>query len=151
MLSLIGALICCNDPAGVLIADRGWAMDDRPIGLFERVRLPDATLRIFRAPVPGRTGMFDEIDGIVGWYAGAAWQMAGIGKLTVPRYDNQADPAATSTRDMAWGTKFWSFGARTQIRPGGADRPAAQRLYLGPGARESQCHQIPVRLPAGQL
>ena len=41
--SLIGALICCNDPAGILMADRGWAMDDRPTGLFERVRVPDAT------------------------------------------------------------------------------------------------------------
>ena len=37
--SLIAALDCCNDPAGVLMADRGWAMDDRPTGLFERVRI----------------------------------------------------------------------------------------------------------------
>jgi hypothetical protein len=90
-------------------------MNDRPFGLFERERLPDATLRIFRAPVPGRTGMFDEIDGIVGWYAGAAWQLPGIVKLTVTRYDNQGDPAAASSRDMAWRTKFWNFGARTQF------------------------------------
>src|SRR5206468_4696320 len=33
VLSLTGALTCCNDEAGVLIADRGWAMDDRPFGL----------------------------------------------------------------------------------------------------------------------
>ena len=117
VLSLMGALTCCNDEAGVLIADRGWAMDDRPFGLFERERLPDATLRIFHAPVPGRTGMFDEIDGIVGWYAGAAWQLPGLVKLTVTRYDNQGDPAVASTRDMAWRTKFWNFGARTQFGP----------------------------------
>src|SRR6185437_13105520 len=78
VVSLIGAVICCNDESGVLIADRGWAMNDRPFGLFERERIPDQTLRIFRAPVPGRTGMFDEIDGRVGWYAGAAWQLPGI-------------------------------------------------------------------------
>jgi hypothetical protein len=117
VLSLIGALTCCNDEAGVLIADRGWAMNDRPFGLFERERLPDATLRIFRSTVPGRTGMFDEIDGRVGWYAGAAWQLPGIVKLTVTRYDNQGDPAAAATRDMAWKTKFWNFGARTQLGP----------------------------------
>ena len=35
-VSLTGAVTCCNDPAGVLMADRGWAMDDRPSGLFER-------------------------------------------------------------------------------------------------------------------
>ena len=117
VVSLIGALTCCNDESGVLIAQRGWAMNDRPFGLFERERIPDQTLRIFRAPVPGRTGMFDEIDGIVGWYAGATWQLPGIVKLSVTRYDNQGEPEAVSTRDQAWRTKFWNFGARTQFGP----------------------------------
>jgi len=114
-LSLIGALTCCNDEAGVLMADRGWSMDDRPMGLFERVRLPAATLKIFHAPSYGRTGMFDEIDGQVGWYLGATWQMPGIVKLSVTRYDNQGEPEAATARDNAWRTKFWSFGARTQV------------------------------------
>jgi len=117
VVSLTGALTCCNDEAGVMMADRGWALDDRPFGLFERERVPDQTLRIFHAPVPGRTGMFDEIDGIVGWYAGAAWQLPGIVKLSVTRYDNQGEPEAATARDMAWRTKFWNFGARTQIGP----------------------------------
>lgn len=114
-VSLMGALVCCNDEAGVLIADRGWAMNDRPFGLIERERLPDATLRIFRAPVPGTTGMFDEIDGTVGWYAGAVWQVPGIAKFTITRYDNHGDPAIAGGRDMAWRTRFWNFGARTQV------------------------------------
>ena len=117
VVSLTGALTCCNDEAGVMMADRGWALDDRPFGLFERERVPDQTLRIFHAPVPGRTGMFDEIDGIVGWYAGAAWQLPGIVKLSVTRYDNQGEPEAATARDMAWRTKFWNFGARTQFGP----------------------------------
>jgi hypothetical protein len=116
-LSLIGALYCCNEEAGVLIADRGWAMDDNPTGLFERVRIPNTSLQLSQAPVPGNTGMFDEIDGQVGWYAGAAWQIPGIAKLTITRYDNQGDPGAVSTRDAVWATKFWSFGARTQLGP----------------------------------
>jgi hypothetical protein len=114
-VSLIGALTCCNDEAGILIADRGWSMDDRPTGLFERVRLPAATMTLFHGPPYDRTGMFDEIDGQVGWYLGAAWQMPGIVKLSVTRYDNQGDPAAATANDNAWRTKFWSFGARTQI------------------------------------
>jgi hypothetical protein len=114
-LSLIGALYCCNEEAGVLIADRGWAMDDNPTGLFERVRIPNASLRLFHAPVPDNTGMFNEIDGQVGWYAGATWQIPGIAKLTITRYDNHDDPGAVSTRDAVWATKFWSFGARTQF------------------------------------
>jgi hypothetical protein len=116
-LSLIGALYCCNDENGVLVSDRGWAMDDNPTGLFERVREPDATRRLFHAPVPAFTGEFNEIDGRVGWYAGAEWQIPDIAKLTITRYDNHADPAAVSTRDQAWATKFWAFGARTQVGP----------------------------------
>jgi hypothetical protein len=116
-LSLTGALYCCNEEAGTLMADRGWAMDDNPTGLFERVRLPDQTLRLFHAPVPGNSGMFNQIDGNPGWYAGAAWQIPGIAQFSITRYDNRADPAAVSTRDEAWGTKFWDFGARTQVGP----------------------------------
>ena len=115
--SLIGALDCCNDPAGILMADRGWAMDDRPTGLFERVRLPDATLKLFHIPFPGRTGMFEEIDHRTGLYGGLNWQMAGLGKLAVLRYENQGDPASVTAHDSAWETNFWSFGARTDIGP----------------------------------
>jgi hypothetical protein len=115
--SLTAALDCCNDPAGILMADRGWAMDDRPTGLFERVRVPDATMRLFHGAFPARTGEFDEIDGKVGWYAGLGWQMPDIGKITVLRYDNEGDPAAATARDTAWATRFWSFGARTQLGP----------------------------------
>lgn len=116
-LSLIGALYCCNSEAGTLIADRGWVMDDNPTGLFERVRIPDQTRRLFHASVPGNTGMFNQIDGNPGWYAGGVWQIPDIVQLSMTRYDNRADPDAVSSRDQAWGTKFWDFGARTQIGP----------------------------------
>jgi hypothetical protein len=114
-LSLIGAIICCNDEAGILMADRGWTFGDRPTGLFERVRLPESTRRLINQPPYGRTGMFDEIDGSPGWYAGATFQMPDIGKISVIRYDNQADPYAKSGRDTSWGTRFWSLGGRTDI------------------------------------
>jgi hypothetical protein len=111
-LSFTGSIYCCNDPAGVLIADRGWAMDDRPSGLFSDLRLPDATVKLFHM-ADNRTPMFDEIDGRPGWYAGLGWQMAGIGKLTVLRYDNEGDPHRRSGDYTAWDTRFWSYGART--------------------------------------
>src|SRR5690349_1904014 len=88
-VSFTGAVTCCNDPAGILMAERGWAMDDRPAGIFSDQRLPDATLRLFRQEAPDRTPLFDEIDGRPGWYAGLTWQMAGVGKLSVLRYDNE--------------------------------------------------------------
>ncbi len=113
--SLMGSLYCCNDPTGILMADRGWALDDRATGLFERIRIPDVTARQFRQVPPQRTGMFDEIDHRIGWYAGLAWQMPGIGKFSVVRYDNQGDPAMKTFNDTAWDTRFWAFGARTQV------------------------------------
>jgi hypothetical protein len=112
-VTFTGAVTCCNDPAGILMAERGWAMDDRPAGLFSDQRLPDATLKLFHEDFPGRTPMFDEIDGRPGWYAGLAWQMAGIGKLSVLRYDNEGDPNKVSGEYAAWDTRFWSYGART--------------------------------------
>jgi hypothetical protein len=114
--SSIGAVLCCNDEAGILMADRGWSMDDRPMGLFERVRLPVSTRRQFFQPDYARTGMFDEIDGRLGWYAGANWQMPAVGKISVLRYDNDANPADRTRRDTAWDTRFWAFGGRTQFR-----------------------------------
>ena len=114
-LSLTVSMFCCNDPAGVLIADRGWAMDDRPSGVFGDLREPDATLRLFHQDFPDRTPMFDEIDGRPGWYAGLGWQMPGVGKFTVLRYDNEGDPFKASGEYSAWDTRFWSYGARTSI------------------------------------
>ena len=112
-LSLIGAVTCCNDEAGILMADRGWSMEDRPTGLFERIRLPEVSQRLNFSPLYARTGMFDEIDGNLGWYAGATWQMPGIVKISVLRYDNDANPRARTLRDTAWDTRFCSVGART--------------------------------------
>lgn len=133
-LSLIAAIVCCNDENGTLMAARGWTLSDRPTGLFERVRLPEVTQRLtFQTPY-ARTGMFDEIDGRPGWYAGATWQMPGWGKISVIRYDNQGDPYAKAARDTGWNTRFWSVGGRTDI--GGvmliAQAMRGQTIVAGP-------------------
>lgn len=107
-LTAVGSLYCCNEPAGILMADRGWSLDDRPTGLLERVRIPDATATMFGMPVPSRTGMFENIDGHVGWYLGAKWDVPEIGQLAALWYDNNADPDAFTARDTSWRTHFWS-------------------------------------------
>ncbi len=114
-VALTGALFCCNEPAGTLIADRGWALDDRPTGLFERIREPDATLRLFGETPPGRAGLFQDIDGHVGWYGGADWDVTGVGHAAVLRYENRADPRAATSGDQAWATAFWSVSFKTRI------------------------------------
>lgn len=116
VISAMGSLLCCNDEAGIMMADRGWGLHDRYTGLFERIRIPDATIRIFRQRPPFYTGEFDEIEGDVGWYGGLTWQLPdSLGKISVVRYDNNADPAAISRRDTGWDTRFWSFAGRTQF------------------------------------
>ena len=72
-LSVTGAAFGFNDPAGVMIADRGWALDDRPTGLLEHSREPDAIAISFGEPIPYQAHLFAEIDHRVGWYAQAAW------------------------------------------------------------------------------
>ena len=90
-------------------------MDDRPSGLFSDVREPDATLALFHRDVPGRTPMFDEIDGRPGWYAGSPGRWRASARSSALRYDNEGDPNKVSGEYAAWDTRFWSYGARTQM------------------------------------
>jgi len=113
-LEATAALFGWNDPAGVLIADRGWAMHDRPTALFDRPRLPDAFANSYGFGVPLITPMFKEIDDRAGWYGSLSWRREDVGRLNVLRYDNRADPTAVRGQ-IAWRTEFWSLGADTQI------------------------------------
>jgi hypothetical protein len=103
-----------NDPAGILVADRGWALHDRVTGLIDKPRIPDAIARAQRLSIPQYTYEALEIDDRAGWYAAASWDETGLGFLNVIYYNNEADPAAVR-RQVAWRTDFWDVGARTQI------------------------------------
>ncbi len=104
-----------NDPAGVLVAARGWALHDRVTGLIDRPHLPDAIAAAQHLPAPLYTYEVLEIDDRPGMYAAASWDEAGLGTINVIFYDNDADPAAVRRKTIAWETDFWNVGARTQI------------------------------------
>jgi hypothetical protein len=112
-LEATAALFGVNDPAGVLLADRGWAFGDHPTGLFDHNRLPDAIVRPGQA-APVFSQPFQEIDGRVGWYSGLSWRWLDYGRIAVLYYNNEADPSASSGQ-FAWRTEFWSLGAETRI------------------------------------
>ena len=114
-LKLTAALFGWNDPAGVIIADRGWALDDLPTGLFEHLREPDATLILHHDTPPDTTPIFVEYDNRPGWYAGASWTDAGQWMAEIFRYDNEADPAAHEEDYFAWRTKFWDAGISKEM------------------------------------
>jgi len=117
-LSAYAAMYGWNDPTGILLNVRGWAMHDQWTGLLDRPRVPDiyAATRRPPEPFPMYTYEFLEIDKRVGWYAGASWDEIGIGHLDVLYYNNDADPTA-ETKVMAWETQFWNIGLSTEIGP----------------------------------
>jgi hypothetical protein len=115
----IGAVFRSNDPAGELLAARGWALGDFTAALDARMREPDAIAPLTGTEPPVRYRPFDEIDGRLGWYAGFAVDAPAHGKATLLYYDNRADPASEEEyagRDVyAWRTRFWSVGGQTRI------------------------------------
>lgn len=110
-LTMTGALFTRNDPAGVIIADRGWSLDDRPTGLFDHLSEPDATLIALHADHPDDTPIFAEFDHRLGWYGGVSWDDSMQWHVELSRYDNRADPSAHQEDYFAWRTRFWSAGA----------------------------------------
>jgi hypothetical protein len=110
-----------NDPAGDLIAGRGWSMTDRQSTLFGGLGRP-------------RESFYREIDGRPGYYAGLSWRHHDGVEVRLLRYDNRGDPGATSTDDAAWRTQFTSAGVRWE--PGRRWTAIVQTLqgqtYVGP-------------------
>ena len=108
-----------NDPAGELIAARGWSLGDLTSGLNAHVREPDVYAALAEATVPVSYRPFDEIDGRPGWYAGVDVDSQAHGKLVLLRYDNRADPTRSEDVDgrelYAWHTRFWSVGGQTHV------------------------------------
>lgn len=108
-----------NDPAGELLASRGWAMSDIASTLNSCLRQPDAYASVVRTSVPVRFEPFAENDGHIGWHADISWRGTNGGRLALLRYDNRADPQSfgvQGTRHVySWRTRFWSLGAELPL------------------------------------
>ena len=101
-VALIAAAYGWNDPAGALIADGGFRLTDRPSTLFGGLGRPPTTF-------------YHEIDRKPGYYAGLSWRHHDRLEVRALRYDNRADPgASTAAGGGAWRTRFSSVGARLE-------------------------------------
>lgn len=99
-IAVVGAAYGWNDNAGELLADRGFALSDRPSTLFGGLGRPS-------------TNFYQEIDHRPGYYAGLTWRHHDRLEVRALRYDNLGDPEATTgSGDGAWHTRFSSLGAR---------------------------------------
>lgn len=122
-----------NDPAGVVVALRGFALHDRQTPLFGRLRtwVPDG---------PQSRVLFREIDGRPGVYVGVHARRDGRFELRALRYNNRADPAAfsPSIQDYAWRTLFDSLGARFESSSGWTviAQTLAGETSIGPGGHD---------------
>lgn len=112
-LGLTGAVYGWNDPAGVVLANTGFMLDDRQTTLFGRVGQAGA------APVPAAE-LFHEIDGRAGVYVGVEARYLDRVVLRALHYDNRGDPSAVdaSTQEFAWLTRFNSAGMRIESAAG---------------------------------
>ena len=107
-LGLTGSLYGWNDPAGSLVASRGWALNDRQSTLFGRIGEPGV------GPIHGVREFYGNFGGSAGYYLGANASYRGALTLVALHYDNLADPRAylSALHDYAWHTWFNSAGLR---------------------------------------
>jgi len=106
-VSTSGALFGWNDPAGTVLASRGWGLTDRQSTLFGRFNNRGA-------PLPERTLFYHDLDRRAGYYLTSSVRYRGLVELRALHYDNRADLAAAAAAidDSAWATYFDSVGAR---------------------------------------
>jgi hypothetical protein len=96
-----------NDPAGVVIALRGFSLNDRQTPLFGRIGTYAYGGREQRV-------IFSEIDNRPGYHVGAYIRSDTGVELRGLHYDNRGDPKVEkpSISDYAWHTEFDSLGLR---------------------------------------
>jgi len=107
-----------NDPAGSLLAWKGWSMHDRQSRFSDKLPLPPLPQiqpgMMFAAQDP-YVEPFREIDNSAGYYVNLEWRMANRVQVRAMYYDNKADPTALVSGQYGWRTKFEHIGVQTTL------------------------------------
>lgn len=112
-----GALFWQNDPAGTLLAWRGWASQDRQTGFNDRLPLPPISAITPEGLFPRQplfVEPFREVDGRPGFYSELEWTRRDL-QLTAMYYDNRGDPTYFDGVQYAWYTDFLNGGAHVNL------------------------------------
>jgi hypothetical protein len=122
-LSLIGSAFGYNDPAGALLAWRGWAIHDRKAGVLDRLSLP--RVRIVR---PGARLQrqarfhqpFKELDERISYYVAGRAEHGEWGEARALYYNNPGDDLELQDGQWPWNAEFVALGGKTLL-PGDVD------------------------------
>ena len=118
-LSLTAALFGFNDPAGTLLAFRGWALNDYKVGAFSQLPLADLPSIGAGSDFLDRQPLWvhpvDELDNRPGYYVALDWDFAKRYKAGLFYYDNRGDPELLKRQQYAWATHFWN--AYVEVEP----------------------------------
>jgi hypothetical protein len=109
-LSFIASLYQWNDPMGVLLFQRGWAIHDRQTALFDELPRPFP-----RFPNEATINFFREIDNRIGYYVAVDYKLERNLTVRAAHYDNRGDPAVKGYKDTAWLSRFDAVGARYEL------------------------------------
>ncbi|MEI5640179.1 MULTISPECIES: hypothetical protein [unclassified Pseudoalteromonas] len=108
-----------NDPAGTLLAWRGFTLHDRQTVINERIAFaPVAALSALQLAKQAQfVEPFTEVDGRFGYYLGYHQQFSPRNEINLYWYDNNGDPARVNyaTGQYAWDTKFISVAWRYKL------------------------------------
>jgi hypothetical protein len=109
-VSIVTGVYGWNDPMGILLFRRGWAIHDHEVPLFGQLPRPFP-----RATDESSVEFSHEIDNRAGYYAGIETKWYGQHVLRVLHYDNRGDPAQANRSDPAWLSRFDAVGARIEL------------------------------------
>ena len=114
---LAGAVFGANEPAGALVAWRGWSFGDRLTSAGERLPLPP--LRSFEpgrafADQSDRTQPIDDLDHRTGWHARARWARPGVVLFQGAYMQNGGDRGLYDGQ-YSWDTRFGQAGLEAHL------------------------------------
>jgi hypothetical protein len=104
-IAAVASAYVANDPMGILMFQRGWAIHDRQTGLWSTLPRPTSPAYDVQ-PIQ----FYREIDERVGYYVGLEYRYEKQQVLRALHYDNRGDPAARSGKEPAWLSRFDSIG-----------------------------------------
>lgn len=112
------AAFVANDPAGGLLAWKGWSVHDRQSRFSDDLPLPPLPLlepgEMFENQEPW-VEPFLEVDDEIGYSVNAEWQVSKKFLIRAMHFDNRADPTILERGQYGWRTIFDHVGIQTSL------------------------------------